>query len=1333
MERWIMNRLGFVNFWVYDEEVFPLKNGKILLRGSNGSGKSITTQSFIPYILDGDRQPSRLDPFGSKDRKMSFYLLDDRGEEKDESTGYLFLEFKKPESGQYRTIGIGLHARKGGNMNTWGFCILDGRRVGYDFSLYKTVGGKNIPFDARRLKEELGEKNLFAEKMSVYKEIVAKYIFGIEPENISDYDNLTDILIKTRSSKLASKENLKPAQLYEVLNESMQTLSDDDLRPMADAMNRIEELNGHIEDAERALDETKYISAEYRKYNAYVLWNKSRRYMKKHALAAELRKNAEKFKSDIEENKILLETADREYDISMQTLSDYKREKESLDLTDIEARITQKQSALSSIERDRKDESVKKRICDEKKEQIRKKYIEKRDTEIKIEDYGYETEVQLKEYRTYEEYQFPFYDNYLAGINNDPDFCLQGSVCRRECASFADSVKKALNAINKYESEKLREDEALRKLDAAKEEAEKSRRELAAAETAFDEQKDRLIESYYIASKNNEEYEINEDTLSELEELVSKYEGSGSAAELYRVLGREKNIIEKKLIGIETEQKLVCQKYRDECSEKSAELEKLKNMTEPVPERNERREEARKKLSENGVKFYSYYECIDFTDNVDEETRAVLEAELIDSGMLDALVIPGADRKLAEEILGDVSDCIILDDENRFTESRYFKNIFDFSVPYPETDENGFFRNGIISGHANSYGSVRFIGTESRKRYREKMISDLTQLLAESQLLLENAISELEKIRIRIKTLDSEYKKMLDTSDIDAACSFADKCRSAVDVKIKNLEHCEKEYSLVRSAIQTYKVEAERLCSGFPYKRTSEEYSDVYDSVMSYRDTVMGIIDILRNKSEKMRELSALEDMIADAEENVESIENDLKSISARIHASEETVRLCDEFLNSSENADKKERAEFLVKVIDESEQKCREYSSSKTRCEVMLNNLSEQLEKERENLKTAEDEENMLREIYIEELNLGYNSYESSKTPEQFASELEKNIAETEKQKSFTEIQDRLADSYRKHSSVLSAEYGMNLGHCFEDDDTDTVRRRMQITLIWKGKKISPFDFEKELIETIENDRLLIRKNEEEMFKEILLDTISKKLYTRIEESRKWVDSMAELMQGINTSMGLSFSLSWKPKKDINENEMNYDELSRILIKSRELVSNEDFERLSEHFSSKIEQEKMLLEEKGSDINYSDIIRTVLDFRNWFEFKLHFRQPGSPKYSELTNSRFNTFSGGERALSLYIPLFAAVAAQYKKAGDQAPMILALDEAFAGVDDSNISEMFGLLEKLGFGYIMNSQALWGCYETVPSLEIAELFHEKDSGVITVILYEWNGKRKILEE
>ena len=51
MTNWIMNRMGFVNFWLYDEEVFHFANGRLLLRGSNASGKSITTQRFIPFIL----------------------------------------------------------------------------------------------------------------------------------------------------------------------------------------------------------------------------------------------------------------------------------------------------------------------------------------------------------------------------------------------------------------------------------------------------------------------------------------------------------------------------------------------------------------------------------------------------------------------------------------------------------------------------------------------------------------------------------------------------------------------------------------------------------------------------------------------------------------------------------------------------------------------------------------------------------------------------------------------------------------------------------------------------------------------------------------------------------------------------------------------------------------------------------------------------------------------------------------------------------------------------------------------------------------------------------
>ena len=55
------------------------------------------------------------------------------------------------------------------------------------------------------------------------------------------------------------------------------------------------------------------------------------------------------------------------------------------------------------------------------------------------------------------------------------------------------------------------------------------------------------------------------------------------------------------------------------------------------------------------------------------------------------------------------------------------------------------------------------------------------------------------------------------------------------------------------------------------------------------------------------------------------------------------------------------------------------------------------------------------------------------------------------------------------------------------------------------------------------------------------------------------------------------------------------------------------------------------------------------------------------------------------------------------------------------------------IEKLEFDYIMNSQALWGCYETVKGLKIAELLRPQNSQVITVIYYTWNGHERILDE
>lgn len=115
--RWMGSRIGLVDFWYYGDQEYEFLDGRMLLRGANGSGKSVTMQSFVPLLLDGNMRPERLDPFGSRARKMENYLLEE-DDVRDERIGYLYMEFKREESETYLTFGMGIRARKGKPLET---------------------------------------------------------------------------------------------------------------------------------------------------------------------------------------------------------------------------------------------------------------------------------------------------------------------------------------------------------------------------------------------------------------------------------------------------------------------------------------------------------------------------------------------------------------------------------------------------------------------------------------------------------------------------------------------------------------------------------------------------------------------------------------------------------------------------------------------------------------------------------------------------------------------------------------------------------------------------------------------------------------------------------------------------------------------------------------------------------------------------------------------------------------------------------------------------------------------------------------------------------------
>ena len=115
-ERWKPLRAGLVDLFYYDAEEFWFHDGRLLLRGNNGTGKSKVLALTLPFLLDGELAPHRVEPDGDRQKKMEWNLLLGGKHPNPERLGYTWLEFGRlDEDGveRYRTIGCGLKAVKG--------------------------------------------------------------------------------------------------------------------------------------------------------------------------------------------------------------------------------------------------------------------------------------------------------------------------------------------------------------------------------------------------------------------------------------------------------------------------------------------------------------------------------------------------------------------------------------------------------------------------------------------------------------------------------------------------------------------------------------------------------------------------------------------------------------------------------------------------------------------------------------------------------------------------------------------------------------------------------------------------------------------------------------------------------------------------------------------------------------------------------------------------------------------------------------------------------------------------------------------------------------------
>jgi energy-coupling factor transporter ATP-binding protein EcfA2 len=144
---------------------------------------------------------------------------------------------------------------------------------------------------------------------------------------------------------------------------------------------------------------------------------------------------------------------------------------------------------------------------------------------------------------------------------------------------------------------------------------------------------------------------------------------------------------------------------------------------------------------------------------------------------------------------------------------------------------------------------------------------------------------------------------------------------------------------------------------------------------------------------------------------------------------------------------------------------------------------------------------------------------------------------------------------------------------------------------------------------------------------------------------------------------------------------------------------------------------------------SWREILAEQLDYRRWREFRLWLVR-AHEKDQRLTPQVHAGLSGGEKAAALHLPLFAAAHALFAGARPDCPRLIALDEAFAGIDDLGRPELLSLAVRFDLDLFMTGYDLWITWPCVPAVAHYDLQHLRDEHVVAMVRIDWNGRELV---
>jgi hypothetical protein len=303
-----------------------------------------------------------------------------------------------------------------------------------------------------------------------------------------------------------------------------------------------------------------------------------------------------------------------------------------------------------------------------------------------------------------------------------------------------------------------------------------------------------------------------------------------------------------------------------------------------------------------------------------------------------------------------------------------------------------------------------------------------------------------------------------------------------------------------------------------------------------------------------------------------------------------------------------------------------------------------------------------------------------------------------------------RLSESVHACRTVLSERADLDL----ESNEDVQV-----FTAMVDGVRVGAAELLNILHTEAEQSRHDITERERELFDQTLTGDTRRHLAARIRQAVELVEHMNARLERVRTASRVAVRLVWQVAPDLPPGTKAARDL---LLKDPVRLTEADRQSLHRFFRDRIEQAKA----DDTAASWEHQLAQVFDYTAWHQFVVKVDRANGAGWQLLTRKLHGALSGGEKAIALHLPLFAAVAAHYQ-AVPQAPRVILLDEVFVGVDSNNRGQVFALLSALDLDLMLTSDHEWCTYAELSGIGIHQLITGGDGDdAVTTARFTWNG-------